>query len=184
MIVFGIVGILSINGLRKGDYNMSLEDSVILGLQADPSISDETQEDVNESSLWISDQKDLLESVSDKYISRYEIDFLMGNVSDSNGIYWNDVLKEIIGVYHLNTLKFFLEDESTSDKIIEIKKLLRFLKVDLQTALLVDSFPLYRDEIKNYLKKYDAPRYMIFAINTIDKEDLENFKLYCSKLKH
>lgn len=158
---------------------MSLDDSVLTGRLVDNE-SDETQEEVNEESLFLHDQRDLLEKISDKDVSKYEIDYLIDNLEEGEAsrMYWGTLLKECIKVYGLNTLKLFLATEFEIDKIPEVKNLVRFLKGRLPQILIDEPLPTNREDIIKFLKKYESPHMLIYAIDTMDRESLEKFKKY------
>ena len=111
-----------------------MEDSIILGRLVDE-MGEETQEEVNEESLFFHDQRELLDKISDKEVSKYEIMFLMDNLHEAGGVYYVAVLKQLINTFYLNPLKLFLDYELTSERITETKKLLMYLKSDLPYIL-------------------------------------------------
>ncbi len=158
---------------------MPLDNSLLIGRQTNKDMF-EDQEEVNQESLWFHDQRELLDKIQDRYATKYDIQFMMQNVDDSGGVYWSAVLKELINAFNLNTLKFFLEDELNHQRIEEVKELLWFIKGELAYHMMVDRLPETREDILAYMKKKKAPGYMVFAIDTIDREDLERFKQHWS----
>jgi hypothetical protein len=157
---------------------MSLDDSILFRL-ADPS-EDETQEDVNEKSLLQHDKAELLSLIANPDISKYELDFYYEIIDDSDNEYWNYVLMEIIKVYSLNTLKMFSDNSITTEaRANEIKKLLKYLKVRLPEMIADKTYPL-NDRILSIkkLEENDAPKMLIFAIETISTQDYEKFCNY------
>jgi len=159
---------------------MSLEDSILSARLVDEESDDETQIEVNEESLFLHDQRELLEKISDKDVSKFEIDYLITNLEagESSRMYWGTLYKECIKVFSLNTLKIFLSTEFDIDKIPEVKQLVRFLKGELRQILIDDPMPTNREDILKFLKKHKSPHMLIYAIDTVDTESLEKFKKY------
>lgn len=162
---------------------MSIDDSLLVNRYTEEGYMFEDQEEVNENSLWLHDQREFLDSISDKHVSKYDIEYYLKELSDSSGAYWAAVLREIISHFKLNTLKFFLDDELTSDRIRETIELVRFLKIKLADIMMIEQFPQTRDEILKFMEKNNAPGFIIFAMNTVDRDDLESFKLYWNTFK-
>ena len=155
---------------------MSLLDSPILGRLTDFEEDVETQDEINEESLFEYDQRSLLDSIRDLTISKYDVEFLLERVDSSYGEFWGVCLKEIIHVFSLDTLKNFLFDEFIPEKIEETKLLIRFLKCVLPYALRDESLPVDREGILEFFNKLQQPGYMKYAIDTIDRDSLERFK--------
>jgi len=160
---------------------MSLIDSVLLGKLADDIDGEDTQEEVNEESLFLYNQNDLLKSISEK-ISRYELVYLLNQVKISYNEYWLDVLKEIINVYDLNSLKHYLTDNIDIPNFnMEIKRLLLFLKLKINYKSFkgMSTYEKYiaenRQVIEKKLMEFNPPLLMKLAIDYIDNESLGRF---------
>lgn len=155
---------------------MSMDESRILGRMADLDFfDDQTQEEVNEQSLFEYDQATLLAKVSDPDLSKYELEFLIESIDGSSNEVWNYIFTEIIKTFNLNTLKMFMSEilEVNNDKIIE---LLRFLKVGLK-EIMVDKKLTFsnRDILVKELGEEKAPSMLLFALETISSSDYEKF---------
>lgn len=155
---------------------VSIDESYLLGRLPDSEDGTETQEEVNEESLNLHNQRDLLDQISSKTVSRWEIKFLVDEVREADGIFWAVCLKEIIQVYGLTTLKMFLDDELSKDKINEVSELLLFLKFYLPDRIIDKKLPYSREDMITYMEKAKAPHYIIFALQTIDRDSFGRFK--------
>jgi hypothetical protein len=164
---------------RKEQFRLSIDESVILGHYLLHSDAGEDQDDIMVEALLQHDQRDLLDKIADKRISKYEFNFLIDSVDGSDGVFWSTVLKEIINVYSLNTLKNFLDDSLDTESIVNVIGLLKYLKGRLPDINIYDEkIPTTRDALVGFLTRYGAPHWLMFAINTIDNYDLSKFVEY------
>lgn len=154
---------------------MGLDDSVVLGRIADGL---ETQEEVNEESLFFHDQRELLDNIQNKDVSIHEIRFWLDELENAGRPYWTIVFREVIKVFSLNTLKTFLSFEIHSDRVEEVKKMLVYLKGTLPEALIDKALPNDREGIIKYLKRTKSPHMIIYALETMDNESVDRFKKY------
>lgn len=159
---------------------MPIQNSVILGVMPDELESLETQEEVNEISMYLHDQREFLDQIQIR-ISKYLIDFYMKEFSYRDLEYWLVVLQEIIRVYSLNSLKSFLvEGFRTSQMGIDIKNLLWFLKTKLIDGLvdkkIMITIETVRNDLLSKMKELDAPPLLTYAIDLSDDESLISFK--------
>jgi len=122
--------------------------------------------------------KDLLFSITKK-TSKYELQFLLDELEKKgNSQFWLVVLKQIIKVYSLNSLKTYLSiGNSIDDFSSEIKKLLLFIKTKLVLKFEYDKIPLTisRVELKKLLIEMNASKLLRIAIRDIDNESLSIF---------
>jgi len=159
---------------------MPIQNSIVLGAMTDELESEETQEEINEISLYLHDQREFLDQIEVR-ISKYLIDFYMKEFSYRDLEYWLVVLQEIIRVYSLNGLKPFLaEGFRTTQIAVDIRNIVWFLKVKLIDAL-VDKKIMFtietsRDDLLSKMKEFDAPSLLIYAVNLSDDESLTSFK--------
>jgi hypothetical protein len=159
---------------------MPIQDSVILGVMPDELESLETQEEVNEISMYMHDQREFLDQLGVR-ISKYLVDFYMKEFSYKDLEYWLVVLQEIIRVYSLNGLKPFLaEGFRTSQMGIDIRNIVWFLKTKLIDGLvdkkIMITVETSRDDLLSKIKELDAPPLLTYAIDLSDDESLVSFK--------
>ena len=138
---------------------------------------DETQEDVNEESILIHDQSDLIDLIRADDYSKHEIIFLINNVAEnSNNAFWSLAFKEILKTFSLNTLKNFVTPYLTDNERDEVIQLIKILKIDLKDKLMVEKFPESREEILKYIESIEInSKLLSYAIRTVDNEDLKKF---------
>lgn len=156
---------------------MGLENSIFLGYLPDEEESEETQEEVNERSLKLYNQSQLIDGIS-KRISRFELRLLLENLKNSNDEFWILLLKVIIKEYSLNPLKLYLaEGFSGFNRIREIKKLLIFIKILLIEKIIDKELKqdIFRSEFETFINSLDPPELMRVSIKLIDTESLEFF---------
>lgn len=139
---------------------------------------DQTQEEINIESLLYHDQREFLEKISDKDLSKYEFRFLLDKIQNSNRSFWSLVLMETIKVFNLNTLKIFMKNDTVPSRIVNIKLLLTFLKDTLPEVLTESRLPRERKDLIEFIKNLNVPNFLIFALETIDNEDLDRFLNY------
>lgn len=152
---------------------MGLDSYAVLGNTLDEYENDESQEDMNMNSIHMYHQKRLLDIISER-ISRYELKYLFEELSRTTPEFWMLVLKEIIKVYSLTSLKpYTIDGYSTVDIVKETRKLLVFIKIILMQEKISSDFS--RKMIADKLKKLNPPILMNIAINFIDNESLEKF---------
>lgn len=152
---------------------MGLDSYAVLGNTLDEYDNEDSQEDVNINSIHMYHQKRLLDMIS-KRISRYELKYLFEELSRTTPEYWMLVLKEIIKVYALNSLKpYTLDGYSTIDLVKETRRLLVFIKIVLVQEDIGTDFS--RKIITDKLKKLNTPKLMDIAIKYIDNDSLEKF---------
>lgn len=152
---------------------MGLDSYAVLGNTLDEFENEESQEDVNVNSIHMYHQKRLLDIISER-ISRYELKYLFEELSRTTPEFWMLVLKKIIKVYTLNSLKpYTFDGYSTIDLIKETRRLLVFIKIILVQEKISSSFS--RKEITDKLKKLNSPELMNVAMRYIDNESLEAF---------
>jgi len=152
---------------------MGLDSYAVLGNTLDEYNDEESQEDVNINSIHMYHQKRLLDSISHR-ISKYELKYLFEELSRTTPEFWMLVLKEIIKVYTLNSLKpYTIDGYSTIDIVRETRRLLVFIKIILTQAEIKSSFS--RKIITDKLKKLNPPELMNIAIKYIDNDSLEDF---------
>lgn len=152
---------------------MGLNDYAVLGNTLDEYDNDETQEDMNENSIHMYHQKRLLDMISER-ISKYELKYLFEELSRTTPEFWMLVLKEIIKVYFLNSLKpYTFDGYSTIDLVKETRRLLVFIKIILIQEKIFSN--ISREEITDKLKKLNSPLLMSKAIEFIDNESLKSF---------
>lgn len=157
---------------------MGLDDSIILGRLVDLEDGDETQEEINAESLFFYNQRELLDKLQDKDVSKYEIFFLLDELVNAGRIFWTTAFKELIKVFSLNTLKTFLEYEISLDRAEEVKKMIKYLKGTLPDALIDNPLPIDREGIIKYLTKTKSPHMLIHALETMDSDSVDRFKKY------
>jgi len=152
---------------------MGLDSYAVLGNTLDEYENIETQEDLNIRSMHMYHQKRLLDII-DKKISKYELKYLFEELSRTAPEFWKLVLRYIIKVYSLNSIRPYLSDGySNVDLVREVRKLLVFIKVVLINQ---DIKPdLTRQKVVDIFKKHDAPKLMNVALIYIDDISLENF---------
>lgn len=156
---------------------MGLEDYIFLGFMTDEEEAEETQEEVNERSLNLYDQRKLIEGVSHR-MSRSELRLLMERLKFSNDEFWTLLLKIIIKEYALNPLKLYLaEGFSGINRIREVKRLLIFIKIILIEKIINIGMDINigRGEIEEYLKELNPPELMRVSMKLIDNESLGFF---------
>lgn len=152
---------------------MGLDSYAVLGNTLDEYENDESQEDVNINSIHMYHQKRLLDLVSER-VSRYELKYLFEELSRTPPEFWMLVLKEIIKIYSLTSLKpYTIDGYSTVDIVKETRKLLVFIKIILTQEKISSDFS--RKIITDKLKKLNPPKLMNIAMNYIDNESLEKF---------
>jgi len=152
---------------------MGLDSYAVLGNTLDEYDTDDTQEDVNENSIHMYHQKRLLDMISER-ISKYELKYLFEELCRTTPEFWMLVLKEIIKVYSLNSLKpYTFDGYTTIDIVKETRRLLVFIKIILMQEKITSNFS--REEITDKLKKLNSPELMNKAISFIDNESLRNF---------
>jgi hypothetical protein len=151
---------------------MGLDSYAVLGNTLDEYDDEDTQEDVNINSIHMYHQKRLLDSIHNR-TSRYELKYLFEELSRTTPEFWMLVLKEIIKVYTLNSLRpFTIEGYSNIDIVRETRKLLVFIKVILVSEKI--DITISRKEFKDKLEKLNPPELMRIAIDFIDDESLKS----------
>jgi len=157
---------------------MSLADSYILGKHSDLLDPDLTQEEVNEKSLFIYDQEELIRKTEVR-ISKYELDFLINSVKeDSPREFWLRVLKKLIKKYFLNSLKSLLNDEyPTFNQRREIIDLLIFMKTKMPMIVKEKKIDqdIERNRLKEIMNEVESPDSIRYALKYIDKTSLNRF---------
>lgn len=152
---------------------MGLDSYVVLGNTLDEFENEESQEDVNINSIHMYHQRRLLDIIPER-TSKYELKYLFEELSRTTPEFWMLVLKKIIKVYTLNSLKpYTFDGYSTIDLVNETRQLLVFIKVILVQEKIDKD--LSRKEITDKLKKLNSPPLMDLAMNYIDNESLETF---------
>jgi len=152
---------------------MGLDSYAVLGNTLDEFENEESQEDVNVNSIHMYHQKRLLDII-DERISRYELKYLFEELSRTTPEFWMLVLKKIIKVYTINSLKpYTFDGYSTIDIVKETRKLLVFIKIILVQEKISSNFS--RKDITDKLKKLNSPNLMNVAMRYIDNESLESF---------
>ena len=164
---------------------MNILDDPILGTLVDEIESDYSQEDVNQQSLYVHNQIELLDAI-DKRKSKYELSYYVDNVSYLDLDYWVRLLKEVIRFYSINSLKIYLADEFQNNAQFDlakfqkdVKSLILAIKIDLidyiKDGKLVEMFDreaFYQFLIDNNIQS----SLLIWAINYIDVESFEEFR--------
>lgn len=160
---------------------MGLEDYVFLGYLSDEEEAEETQEEVNERSLHLYDQSQLIDGIG-KRMSRSELRLLMERLKNSNDEFWTLLLKIIIKEYSLNPLKLYIaEGFSGMNRIREIKRLVIFIKIILIERVIdkgVD-ININRGEFEDFISDLKPPELMRLSIKLIDRE---SFGLFIKKI--
>lgn len=152
---------------------MGIDSYAVLGNTLDEYDNDDTQEDVNERSLQMYYQRRLLDLISER-TSKYELKYLFEELSRTTPEFWMLVLKEIIKVYSLNSLKpYTFDGYSNIDLVKETRRLLVFIKIILTQEKITSN--ISREDITDKLKKLNSPLLMNRAIDFIDNESLKNF---------
>lgn len=163
---------------------MGLENSYILGQLEDDIDSSESQISINERSLFLYDQSELIRSIK-KRLSKYEIKFLLDKTKDSNEEFWILLLNTLIKHYSLNSIKPYL---SEAFKLLDIKKdtvdLLVFIKFTIMK--LIDKGTIDRNMSRkvfenivsslNSNEKIDIPRFIKDIILYTDNESFNFFR--------
>ena len=154
-----------------------LTDSEILGRsEADWDLK---QEDLDRESLLYHDQRELLEKVGDKDLSKYELRFLLDQIKESDRLYWTKLFSEIIRVFSLNTLTSFILRDVSLSRIKEINSLLIFLKETIPEAIIIDNkIPREREPLIEFVKNLNGNQFLIFALETMDNDDINRFIKY------
>jgi len=156
---------------------MGLESNIFLGYLPDEEEAEETQEEVNERSINLYNQSQLIDGIS-KRLSRFELRLLMENLKNSNDEFWTLLLKIIIKEYSLNPLKLYLaEGFSGFNRIREVKKLLIFIKIILIEKIIEKglNIDVARGEFETFIQDLDPSELMGVSIKLIDTESLRFF---------
>jgi len=112
---------------------MGLDSYAVLGNTLDEFENEESQEDLNVKSIHMYHQRRLLDMIPER-ISRYELKYLFEELSRTTPEFWMLVLKKIIKVYTLNSLRpYTIDGYSTIDLVRETRRLLVFIKIILRT---------------------------------------------------
>lgn len=156
---------------------MGLESNIFLGYLTDEEGDDETQEEVNERTLNLYDQSQLIDSIG-RRVSRFELRLLMENLKFSNDEFWVLLLKVIIKEYSLNPLKLYLaEGFSGFNRAREVKKLLVFIKIILIEKIIDSGLnpDITRGEFETFIESLNPPELMRVSIRLIDSNSLKSF---------
>jgi len=115
---------------------MGIMDDVVLGVITDLDVNEYTQEEVNEESLFLFDQNNLLKSVKLR-MSAYSLYYYFNVLKDSEDLYWKRFLREIISHYSINSLKPYLSEgyPTNMDLINQTKLMYYFIKISLIKTL-------------------------------------------------
>lgn len=154
---------------------MGLDNYVFLGSLPDDEEAEETQEEVNERTLNLCNQSQLIDAV-EKRVSKSEFIFLMENLKESNEEYWMTILMVIIKEYALNPLKLYLaEGFGSINKIDETKKLLMFIKLKLIDAVFEKSINLDidRESFTKFVYELEPPKFMKITLRYVDNDSLK-----------
>lgn len=155
---------------------MGLDEFTYLGELSDE-LGDESTDEVNDRVIHMHNQGELISGIKRK-ISKYELRFLLTELKDENNEYWYLVLRTIIKVYSLNSLKPYLSDGfDVLDIKREVKKLVVFIK--LKIMKLIDLNKIYegirRSELNDVFKEIKLPKLMETALTYIDNDSLDLF---------
>ena len=151
----------------------------VLGRLSDPASSPDTQEEINAESLYLYDQDKLIRAIELR-VSKYTLDFYLENLIEAPREYWLLLLRKIINVYNLNTLKLHLSEgfDSNIELQDEIIKLVYFLKVDLPLFLFDKKIKdtISFDEFRKLISTHEEFPYLFkWSILYID---LESYNLF------
>jgi hypothetical protein len=161
-------------------------DSVILGRSSDFLNNDSnTEEEVSKDNLLLHDQRTLLDLIKDEEASKYEIKSLVSMINKDDPYFWELCLKELIHVYNLNTLKYFISPtQFTTDNIDGTIELLIYLKVTMIDILRDNDLPTTRHDWMGLYKKYPQSSYFSYSIETIDKYSMKKFNEKMVRIKN
>lgn len=154
-------------------------DDIVLGRVVDFEENDISQEELNSDSLFLFDQHNLIKCA--KYrISKYTLNYYLNALSHCDTDLWKIVLKELIKVYSLNSLKDFLIDSFPTEISlqVEVPKLIYFIKVDLIDYIINKNLDIehlrnrnpFLKEISDELGLDKIPYLFKYCMNYIDKE--------------
>lgn len=154
-------------------------DDIVLGRLVDlqDNDSDEDQCDLNAESLYIYDQKQLLESV--KYrVSKYAILYYLDTLNSAPFDLWKSLLRNIIDHYSLNSLKPYLSETfpSSIDVTRETKLLFYFLKVTLINIINENTNLSINDIISRVKERDNNPWLFGYAIDYLDADSMIEFQ--------
>lgn len=172
---------------------MRIVDNPDTGTIVDPIDSNESQEDLNVYLLIDHDKMSILDCL-DKPTNKYDLKFWMERIPEEDTPFWETVLKRIITLFNLNSLKMYVSVINMPDNVAEkTRDLLFFLKA--QYPDFIKSHPIEAKNIsslRDFFKflvelkhnpdyeEYTPPELMFLAIKDIDRE---SFQLFIQKLK-
>jgi hypothetical protein len=156
---------------------MGIQDSLILGITSDEMDSNLDQDEINEISLYLYDQEELLRKVKER-MSKYMLEFYIEKIPAEDIEFWSIMLQEIIQVYSLNSLKPYMAEVFRTPELGKnIKDLLWFVKTDLITNTVENiTIDTTREKLVELLKSWKAPILLVYAINMNDGGSLDSFK--------
>jgi len=155
---------------------MGLDDFTYLGELSDE-LGDEPTDEVNDRIIHMHNQGELISGIKKK-MSKYELRFFLTTLKDENDEYWYLVLRTIIKVYSLNSLKPYLSDGFDVLYIKrEVKKLLVFIKLKLMRLIDLNKIfeSIQRSELNDLFEDINIPKLMSIALKYIDNDSLDLF---------
>lgn len=156
--------------------------SSVIGRLSDEIDNVKPQCEIDEESLHMVDQQDLLKCMS-RRSSEYELTYLFKQVKSDDVAYWETLLSTVIKNYSLNSLKLFVEKVSRNfDLKTELIKLIIFIKVNLIRHFELNELVtnLNREYYTEIISKLKPPFLMKHTLLFIDNESLD---LFIKKLK-
>ena len=149
-----------------------------LGMLTDEITAEEDQSDLASIGIYQEDMVQFYDHLSDR-LSKYTISYYLDAIKNTDMSYWGSVFTALIHIYRLDSLKLYIDDVFVDpDKVIEAKKLLHYIKVDLIDFILNGKLDkdITRDDLETFLMNdKNTPEYMITAIKYIDRECYREF---------
>lgn len=151
------------------------EDS-ILGRVVDEIDGELDQVDQDRQNLYDYDMMVFLNSLDSKMSEAYVNDYLE-QFKEEGEAFWENVLKKIIKIYHLNNLKFYVTEVKIDGFNDYVSELVYDLKVRLP-RMIEDckiSRDIIRDDFETYLVSELYSKLLIWSVKFIDRESYKRF---------